>query len=130
MRARFEARGNGPHTVSSMGTLNLVGHPADPGAVTVCRERGVDLSSHRSSALDPVALAAADHVFVMDIIHRELVIEAQPACEPTTHLLGSWPSPDRLEDAVPDPIGTPLSHFRRVRDLIETHLDRVMQQLV
>ena len=44
-------------------------------------------------------------------------------------MLGSWPSPDRVEDSVPDPIGAPYAYFREVCSLIDGHVERIARSL-
>jgi len=58
-----------PVEVDSAGTLGIVGHPAHPRAIAACWERGLDLSDHRSKALDAERLAWADTVLVMELQH-------------------------------------------------------------
>ncbi len=50
--------------VASAGVI-ASGHPADPHAVSVMADRGIDLSGHRSHRLETVDLDAADLVLTM-----------------------------------------------------------------
>lgn len=64
--------------VDSAGTLGIVGAPAHPRAVAACRERGLDLTAHRSKALDAALLAQADTVLVMELRHATVARALRP----------------------------------------------------
>jgi protein-tyrosine phosphatase len=53
-------------TVKSAGLHAQIGHRADPDAVGLLAERGVDLSSHRAQQLNRLLCEQADLIFVMD----------------------------------------------------------------
>ena len=73
LRSHFDAVG-APALVRSAGFLEG-GHPADPSAVRVASERGLDLSGHRSLALTPNIARSADLVLTMTGDHvRELLL--------------------------------------------------------
>lgn len=62
---------HGVADVQSAGTSALVGSPADPLAVEVCKNAGLDLSSHRARQITPELLRAANLVLVMESRHRD-----------------------------------------------------------
>ena len=53
-------------TVRSAGLHAQIGHRADPYAVGLLAERGIDLSAHRAQQLNRQLCAQADLIFVMD----------------------------------------------------------------
>jgi len=56
--------------VTSMGIQMISGEPASPHAVAVCAEAGVDISAHRSQALDSEELQRADLILTMTRSHK------------------------------------------------------------
>ncbi len=131
-RARLAGRVAAPVDVSSMGTLGLLGEPASRYAQQACLERGIDISAHRSRALDAGELATAELVLTMEPVHAELVAECCPGAAGRTALLGVWPGTGSglQDDSVPDPMGRPLAYYREVADTIECHVARVVETLV
>ncbi len=94
--------------VSSAGLEAGAGAPAEPAALRVAREFGVDLSAHRSRALDPAALAAADLVLVMEAAQGVALRTHGPAVAGRTRLLGDF------LDARPFHIADPWGHAEAV----------------
>jgi low molecular weight protein-tyrosine phosphatase len=64
--------------ISSAGLGALVGNPADPMAIELMREQGVDISSHRARQLQGHMLAEADLVLVMELNHQRYLEEQFP----------------------------------------------------
>jgi len=96
--------------VSSAGVSALVGRAADPHAVALLAERGIDISGHRARQLTPELAAGVDLVLVMD---REQEQEAQrlaPLARGKVHRIGRFGDFD-----VPDP-------FRQGRGAFEASL--------
>ncbi len=103
-------------TVDSAGTLGLVDRPADPKAIKVCKELGIDLRAHRSKGLDRSLVDGADAILVMEPEHAATVRQRYPDVpEDRVELLGPWVG----EPAIPDPIGGWIWTFRANRRMIE-----------
>jgi len=103
-------------TVASAGTLGLQGRPADPKAIKVCREVGIDLSDHRSQGLSEALVREADVIFVMEPAHAVDLYQRfawldDEAVVRTGELIG-------LHEIV-DPIGGWTMTFRKVRKQLE-----------
>lgn len=113
--------------VDSAGTLGIVDAPADPKAVDVCRELGLDLSAHRSKALTPELVAWADDIVVMELAHATFVRQlALDVPEGRVILLGSHGG---LSD-IADPIGSWFKGpFRTARDEIDRCLQAYLARL-
>lgn len=77
-----------------------------PEAIAVMAEKGIDISTLRSSGLQAVDLAAMDWVVTMDAS----IIGAIKPASPQTQVL-NW--------IVADPIGQPRNFYQVVRDQIE-----------
>jgi protein-tyrosine phosphatase len=136
-------------TVTSAGTYGgHAGEPAQPGAVGVLAERGIDASGFRASALTSQALASADLVLTAERSHRSACSRLVPSAAPRTFTIieaGGIAAADLItnqgvaglaasmherrgrvgDDAsldVPDPYLEPLAVFRATLDLVERAL--------
>ncbi len=117
-----------PIEAGSAGSLGIVGRPASPKMVRAASALGLDLTAHRSRALDTTLIGWADHVVVMDLEHvvsvRNLVPDA-----PVT-MLGPWGG----QQIIQDPYGSWLMHrYRKTTALIHravtTYLDHLGRDL-
>ena len=107
--------------VASAGTSGGAG-PATSGALKAMAQRGVDISSHASTALTPELVQQADHVFVMTQRHLEEVLNMAPWAEgKTSLLLGS--------DDVDDPVGLADEEYDRCAQIIERGLRERLQEV-
>jgi protein-tyrosine phosphatase len=110
----------------SAGTLGLVGRPADPKAVAVCRDIGLDLADHRSRALDADLVAWADRIVVMELAHASHLREFFPDVGEKILPLG----PLAGLSEIPDPVNGWTFQVRRVRRLLERAVDELIRRLV
>jgi protein-tyrosine phosphatase len=117
LEQRLSSR-SGDTVVQSAGFAALVGEPADPLAVALLRERGIDLSGHRARQLTPEMASAFNLILVMEEAHQRSVERIFPAGRGRIHRLGRFGGFD-----VPDPYGEPRSAFERSLSLIERGLD-------
>lgn len=116
LRVRLERRGGG--TVESAGLAALEGWPADPVAVELLAERGLDLSTHRGRQLTPQLLARFDVVLVMDLAQQRRLAALAPSTRARVRRIGGLSDFD-----VPDPFRLPRAAFERALGLIERGLD-------
>jgi protein-tyrosine phosphatase len=116
LRARFARRGRG--RVESAGLAALVGRPADPFAVALLGERGLDLQAHRARQLTGALVAGADLVIAMEDGHVRDIESLVPGSRGRVHRIGRFGGFD-----VPDPYGEPRAAFERALALIERGLD-------
>ena len=123
-RALGPAHGR-PVEARSAGTLGIVGRPADPLAIRVMGEAGVDLAAHRSHGIDAALAGWAHHIFVMELRHQAWLREHIPDCQDRVLLLG----PFGAVGEVPDPLGGWRWRFRRSRDLLRRCVDAALGQL-
>jgi protein-tyrosine phosphatase len=103
--------------VSSAGIAALVGRPADPLAVALLAERGIDLTRHRARQLTASMVEEVDLVLVMEKGHVAEVEAMTPAARGRVHLLGRF---GRYEIA--DPFRKPRKAFEESLELIERGL--------
>ena len=111
--------------VASAGTLNLVGRGADPTAIRVMGEIGLDLSGHRSQGLSAELVDWADYILGMDLGHSAAVRGRFPFADEKAMLLGSFGGAFEIAD----PLGGWRWKFRRTRDLIKTCVESFVDQL-
>ncbi|MFA5553244.1 MAG: L-threonylcarbamoyladenylate synthase [Phycisphaerae bacterium] len=86
------------YKISSAGTIGVGGWPASIEAVNSCRSNGINIASHRSSALSPQLIEDSDLIFVMGQNHYRQVLELCPDSSDKCFLL------DKDND-VQDPVG-------------------------
>lgn len=112
-------------TVSSMGIHGLDQQPASTLAQQVCLENGVDISNHRSRPLVPDELMSAKYIFVMELVHKEFIHVFVPKVSDKTFLLGAWPEQANRKAIIKDPIGGPVSAYKKTFVQIESHIQRI-----
>jgi ribose 5-phosphate isomerase B len=101
--------------VRSAGTLTVGGAPASESSRIACQEIGIDLTRHRSVPLSHELISWADLILCMENHHASMVIDILAPASAKTHLVGEYgPPTESLE--IPDPVGLPLTHYRRCRD--------------
>jgi protein-tyrosine-phosphatase len=116
--------------VTSMGTRGLPSWPAAPESVQVCKERGIDLSTHRSRPLIPEELHEADFIFTMDLQQRDFIRGIFPKLSNRTFLLGSWPGKENHKGEVEDPYGGTEKDFRIAYAVIERHIKKIAPLII
>ena len=111
--------------VRSGGTANLIGRSADPLAIRVMGEVGVDIGPHRSSGVRAEDIAWADHILVMEMNHQLQLAERFEGVSEKTLQLGTFGGVATIED----PIGGWRWRFRGSRDVIQRCVERFMDRL-
>jgi protein-tyrosine phosphatase len=105
-------------TVASAGLAAPEGRPADPLAVALLAERGLDLTSHRARQLTPELVTAADLILVMETAQQRHVELLAPAARGRVHRLGCFGNFD-----IPDPYRQGRREFERTIALIDRGLE-------
>ena len=113
--------------VSSAGTSAWDGAPASDGAILVGIERHLELGTHRSRALSPEIVAAADVVLVMGEHHLERVNAL--GGEGKAHLLADFAAGHHTGQAIADPFGGDLDRYRATADELEALIARVLDRV-
>jgi len=107
--------------ISSAGVCAANGLPASPCAVEAMRERGIDLSRHRSRHLSPKLIEEADLLITMTSGHTRAITAIAPESAGKVFLLKSFGIAQCAAD-IYDPVGEHLDVYRRVRDQIDEAL--------
>ncbi|MFO7871119.1 MAG: low molecular weight protein arginine phosphatase [Kiritimatiellia bacterium] len=103
--------------VRSAGTSAARGMPPSRSAVAVMKERGIDISAHRSRPLDAESIDECSLIVVMTKSHLAYVRSVVPGALERTFLLKSFVTGEG--GAVTDPMGSSPDMYRSVRDEIE-----------
>jgi len=119
-RLRFRRPGM---VVESAGISALVGRGADPHAVELLAERGIDLGPHRARQLTPQLVRDFELVVVMDGMQQKAVEAMVPSARGKVHRLGTFGDFD-----VPDPYGGERAAFEEALSLIERGLETFEQK--
>ncbi len=112
-------------TIRSAGVSAGNGLAATREAVDVMREEGIDLSSHRSCPTDRALVEAAELILVMTAGHRDQLLARFPDIREKLFLLKSF-APGGTQEDIGDPIGLPLSGYRRTRDEIRSTMPELV----
>lgn len=117
--------------VKSAGTAAFNGSPASQLAVEVGREVDIDISPHRSQAVNAKLLNDADLILVMEPPHRNRLLEWLPEAEDKIDFLktvGRKPA-SQEETRLADPVGRPIDSYRKCVQEIENSLPGLIQWL-
>jgi protein-tyrosine phosphatase len=111
--------------IESGGTAAVVNNPAEPFALQVMEQRGIDISSHRARQVDADILYRADLIFVMDRTHLRWIDARVPAARGRVFLAGHW----RKGAEVEDPFMTARENFETAAAQLEGFVDDWLTRL-
>ena len=109
--------------VRSAGVAATNGVPAAANAIDVIRALGGSLENHRSRRIAASFVRQADCIFAMTADHLEDLLGSMPEVESRTFLL------DPAGGDVADPVGCDLETYRRTAQMIESMLNRRLDEL-
>ncbi|CAB3732748.1 low molecular weight protein-tyrosine-phosphatase [Paraburkholderia rhynchosiae] len=115
----------GTVTVESAGITAMIGHSADPMAVTLMRERGLDVRPHRARQLVTWMAATADLVLVMDRLQKQFIEQRFATLYGRVYRLGEFSTLSGHMDGsdIPDPYRKDRAAFEESLSLIEVGVD-------
>lgn len=97
-------------------------------AICAALEKGANISSHKSRALEEMILSDADLILTMTNQYKELLIENFPICNGKIYTLkeynGAYPS----DLDIHDPFGSDLENYRKCADEIENELNKLFEK--
>ena len=108
-------------TVASAGVSAPEGFPATQETVDAMKEEGVDITRHRSQRLTLQMVREADKIFVMEKMHRDMVLQLAPEAKHKISLL--------TDDDIPDPIRMSGLFYRNVLSTIRDALKKIVEGL-
>lgn len=111
--------------VDSAGVMGIQGRPADPLAVRVMAEIGVDITEHRSKGVDDALIAGSDWILVMELGHQMRLHREFSGAEGKVLMLGSFGGSHEIRD----PMGGWRWRFRSSRDQIRRCVEGFLDQL-
>ena len=111
--------------IKSAGVGALVGHPADPLALQVSNEKGINLEGHSGTQFTSAMSIEYDLILVMDKNHIEQVSKIAPHARGKTMLIGHWIG----NKEIPDPYKQSKEAFEFVYQLIEQSCQQWAEKL-
>ena len=119
-------------TVGSAGVAAFDGYPSTLETIRAMRDEGIDMSSHQSRRLTRELVEQADKIYVMEKLHREMIVSFWPQSSGKVHLLTEFsPVQEEKERSldVPDPIRTTDGFYREVLKMIDGCVQNIAQTL-
>ena len=92
--------------IHSAGIGALVNHPADPFAVELMEEMGIDITAHRARQISPEIIADSELILTMEGWQQQEVERKYPFSKGRVFTLGKW---SNLE--IDDPYKKPREAF-------------------
>ena len=109
--------------VASAGISAVDGYPATQETVHAMRGLGVDVSRHKSRRLTDAMVHEADKIFVMEMAHRDWILNLAPGAAHKVALLTEYADDEgyvkKFMD-VPDPIRMSDNFYKNVLTVIQT----------
>ncbi len=103
---------------SSAGLAAMLGHGADPNAVRVMADAGIDITAHRARMLTDAVARDADLILVMDDKQKQRVAKEYPYTRGRVFRLAESAKRD-----IPDPYRQSPEMFDAVFALVQTGVD-------
>ncbi len=111
-------------TVNSAGLSALVGHPPDPNACSLMRERGIDISDYRACQLNQEMIRKSELILVMELNQKYILEENEPTARGKIFRLGEW---GKFE--ITDPYKKEIQFFEKTLTLIEQGVSHWVERL-
>lgn len=104
--------------VASAGLSALVGHGADPIALQIMAEQGIDIGAHRARMLNNSLVRESELILVMDSRQQDIIATEYPNARGKVFRLGEAAKAD-----IPDPYRQSEEMFRAAYGLIASGTD-------
>jgi protein-tyrosine-phosphatase len=129
MMEKLREEGRSDISVSSAGIFANPGNTAEPFAIQVAREAGVDISGHRARVVNNDNLNWADIVLVMESGQRGFISMAFSHQSGKVYLLGDFRRSQREGGEIADPYGSSIEAYRSCFGEIREAMDGFIQFL-
>lgn len=113
--------------VSSAGIYAIDGLPASEHAITVLKEKGINLSNHRSKQLTYEMVNEADLILTMTISHKDTIIFNIPESKDKTYTLKEFTDNNNKDYDIIDPYGMSLERYKQCAAEIRENLEKVLK---
>lgn len=110
--------------VDSAGLNAVIGAPADPIAISLLRDRGIDIEAHRATQITRKMCLGCDMVLVMDRDQRRRLEELYPEACGRVFRVAEFAEAD-----VPDPYRQPEKAFRHALMIIDEGVARWVHRI-
>ncbi len=118
------------YEVLSAGVGAFSGQPASRHSQELARERGLDLSGHRSRAVTVDLVDDATHIFAMSRGHLADLLDDYPDAEDKMYLVSEFAAEDELRGRdLTDPFGGGLEDYRETLARLERLLPSVFNYI-
>ena len=97
-------------TIDSAGLSAVVGNGADPNALAVMSELGIDMSAHIAKQIDETLVKRADLILTMSNNQSKWIEDRWPHCRGKTFRVGHW-----IDKDIADPYRHDLAVFEKAR---------------
>jgi protein-tyrosine phosphatase len=108
----------------SAGLSARIGEPADPVAIELLAERGIDISRHRARQMNRPLCLSSDVILVMGTEQQRRVRGSYPEVWGRVFRIGEFSSVD-----VPDPYRQPRAAFEASLAIIENSIDHWVRRI-
>lgn len=114
----------------SSGTWAVDGQPSSSLTIAVARENDLDLSRHRSQAINLHLIKSAALILCMTPVHKKELLQIFPHYDNKIFTLKEYlrEYPPRKQ-AIDDPIGMNLNFYRRIFREIHEEIDRIWPEI-
>jgi len=110
------------YKVSSAGTMGLVDVEASREAIQACADKGVDIKSHKSTAVSQSLIGESDYIFTLTQSHLNQIVGLSSKSSGKCQLLA--------QEDIPDPIGQPQEVYDSCANIIETAVRKRIGELL
>ena len=113
-------------TIRSAGLGALIGKPADPYAVQLMAERGIDISAHRAQQISTRLVTEADLILVMDLEQKKYVEANYVGSKGKVFRLGEFAKVD-IADPYREGLESFEAAFRLIDEGVKVFAERIAQ---
>jgi protein-tyrosine phosphatase len=110
--------------VHSAGVAALVGHAAEPEAVRLLAELGIDLAPHRAQQLTLQLVERAGLILVAEQRHRRHIEQLYPFARGRVYRIA-----EHIQLDVPDPYQLDLGHYQHTLGILQEGVQHWVQRL-
>ncbi len=103
--------------IDSAGLAALVGSGADPHALAVMNENGIDISEHIAKQINETLVSRAELILTMSVNQSKWIEDRWPFCRGKTFRIGHW-----IDQDIADPYRYGIAVFKETRQDISDSL--------